>query len=372
MHRTILTIKSPPRHRFLCRPVFRLLSTIFLSTVLLGACEQTTKQYHYSIFTFGTLIDITIYGVDRKLADDAFVLLQKDFDDYHQHWSPWTEGDLAQLNKQLSEVTAGDDTAITVPDHLTPIIKTSMILSEKSNNYFNPAIGNLINLWQFHRHQEEGIRPPADSLIQAVIKQKPSMSDLSFNQQNQLLNTNPAVSLNFGAFAKGYAIALEIEQLKKLGIKNAVINAGGDLSVIGKHGARAWNIGIRHPRSDQVLASVEVKDNESVFTSGDYERLYHYQGQRYHHILDPATGYPTKDAQSVTVMHSDAGLADAAATAIFVAGSKHWQTTAKNMGIHYAMLIDARGDIHITPAMQARIKFLNKSPTSHIFVSEEL
>lgn len=372
MHRTAFIVKNTPSNSFLCQPAFRLLFTFFVSTVLLTACERAEKQYHYSIFTFGTLVDITLYGVDRDLADEAFEQLQKDFDSYHKHWSPWTDGDLAEINKQLAEVKTDGKTAITVPTHLASIIKTSILLSEQSNNYFNPAIGKLINLWQFHKHQEKDIKPPDDSLIQALIEKKPKMSDLSFNQQEKLINTNPAVSLNFGAFAKGFAIALEIEQLKTLGIQNAVINAGGDLSVIGKHGDRAWNIGIRHPRSDQILASVEVKDNESVFTSGDYERLYLYQGQRYHHILDPRTGYPTKDAQSVTVMHSDAGLADAAATAIFVAGSKHWLRTAKNMGISYVMLIDTNGDIHMTAAMQERIKFLNKSPTSHIIVSEEL
>jgi len=151
-----------------------------------------------------------------------------------------------------------------------------------------------------------------------------------------------------------------------------VINAGGDLSVIGQHKDRAWNIGIRDPRANKILASVEVKNDESVFTSGDYERLYFYRGKRYHHILDPRTGYPTQDARSVTVIHADAGLADAAATALFVAGSKHWQKTAKKMGLKYVMLIDANGDIHITPAMQLRIKFLNKSAASRIFVSEDL
>jgi FAD:protein FMN transferase len=339
---------------------------------MLSACGATPRQYDYSIFTFGTLVDITLYDVDEQLADEAFEKLQKDFDRYHQDWSPWTNGDLAQINQQLSAGTPGEKTIINVPEHLLPIIKTSISLSEQSDSYFNPAIGQLINLWQFHRYQEEDIRPPDDALIQALVKKNPRMSDLSINQNEQLLSSNPAVSLNFGAFAKGYAIALEIEKLQKLGIQNAVINAGGDLSVIGRHGERAWNIGIRHPRSEQILASVEVKDGESVFTSGDYERVYHYQGQRYHHILDPRTGYPTRDAQSVTVIHTDAGLADAAATAIFVAGSDHWQKTAKNMGIGYVMLIDANGDIHITAAMQKRIKFLNKSPTSHIFVSEEL
>ena len=352
--------------------IFGRLYMLIICAALLGGCERPAKQFNYSIFTFGTLVDITLYDVDKKLADAAFEQLQNNFDDYHQHWSPWTDGDLEQLNRQLAEAKTGVVTPITVPSHLVPIIKTSILLSEKSDNHFNPAIGQLINLWQFHKYQEKDIRPPEDGLIKSLVERDPKMSDLYFNQQDQLINTNPAVSLNFGAFAKGYAIALQIEQLKKLGIHNAVINAGGDLSVIGKHGDRAWNIGIRHPRSDQILASVELQDNESVFTSGDYERVYRYQGQRYHHILDPGTGYPTTDAQSVTVLHTDAGLADAAATAIFVAGSKRWRSIAKNMGIRHVMLIDANGDFHMTRAMQERIKFLNKSPTSHIFVSEEL
>lgn len=344
------------------------LAVVLPAACYLGACEQSARDYNYSIFTFGTLVDITIYDTDENRANTAFEKLQKDFDNYHQHWSPWTDGDLARLNEQIAK----GSTDITVPAHLLPIIKTSILLSEQSNNYFNPTIGRLINLWQFHKHEEADIKPPDDKLIQVLLSKNPQMSDLFIDQKNQLTSANPAVALNFGAFAKGYAIALEVEQLKKLGIRNAVINAGGDLSVIGQHGDRAWNIGIRDPRNKQILASVEVKNNESVFTSGDYERSYRYQGQRYHHILDPATGYPTTDIQSVTIIHSDAGLADAAATAVFVAGSEHWLKTAKNMGVRYAMLVDAKGDIHITAAMRNRIKFLNKSPTSHIFVSEVL
>lgn len=355
-------------HRTALKAVrYYLASSLAVISILLGACTQPAKEYHYSIFTFGTLIDITLYNVSEKKAEAAFNLLQQNFDQYHQDWSPWTNGDLAQLNKKLAT-----DEAIDLPDHLVPLIKTSMQLSELTSNFYNPTIGNLINLWQFHRYQEKNIKPPDSELIQQLVKKNPKMADLQFDQQNRLISKNPAVSLNFGAFAKGYAIRLSIEQLKKLGIENAVINAGGDLSVIGQHGDRAWNIGIRHPRNDSVLASVAVKDNESVFTSGDYERFYFYQDTRYHHILDPRSGYPTQDAQSVTIIHQDAGFADAAATAIFVAGSKDWQSIAKKMGLRYVMLIDADGDIHLTPAMEKRIKFLNKSPGSRIFVSNEL
>jgi FAD:protein FMN transferase len=350
----------------------RFLFRLIIAACLLSACSQVEKQYNYSIFAFGTLIDITLYGVEQHQADEAFEQLQKDFDWYQQNWSSWTNGDLAQLNIELAATDSHSTTPISVPEHLVPLIKTSIVLSDKSNNYYNPAIGRLINLWQFHKYQETDIQPPDNKSITALVAQNPRMSDLSFNKNGQLLNTNPAVSLNFGAFAKGYAIGLEIEKLKKLGIHNAVINAGGDLTVIGQHGDRAWNIGIRDPRSDQIMASVSVKNNESVFTSGDYERVYIYKGRRYHHILDPNTGYPTQDAQSVTVIDDNPGLADAAATAIFVAGSENWPLIAKKMGIQYVMLVDAKGDIHLSAAMEKRINILNKSPTSHIIISKQL
>lgn len=367
MHRT--AFKRVKNHLLaVVKPATR---TAALATVLLiCACEQPDKEYNYSIFAFGTLIDISLYGVNRQQAQLAFEQLQKDFDFYHQHWSPWTNGDLARLNKQLSKPL--ENQAIKIPAHLIPIINISTELSLQSSNYYNPTIGRLINLWQFHKYQDDNIQPPDNKQIQQLISNKPQMSDLTLSKNGLLTNSNPAVALNFGAFAKGYAIALEIEQLKKLHINNAVINAGGDLSAIGTHGERAWNIGIRHPRENSILASVEVHSNESVFTSGDYERFYMHQGRRYHHILDPATGYPAMQAQSVTVIHEDAGRADAAATALFVAGSKHWQTVAKNMQLTYVLLIDAEGNIHLTPAMAKRIKFLNKSPTSRVIPSEEL
>ncbi len=344
---------------------------LMCTSLFLGACEKTTetttRQHDYSIFAFGTIINITIYGTEEKLAEAAFAQLQTDFDNYHQHWSPWTDGNLAQINKQLSKHSAAQ-----IPEHLLPIINVSFKLSRQSNNFYNPTIGQLINLWQFHKYQDADSQPPDEKLILALVQHNPLMSDLSMDKQNRLTTSNTAVALNFGAFAKGYAIELGIKRLKALGIQNAVINAGGDLSVIGRHGDRSWNIGIRHPRNNSVLASIEVADNESVFTSGDYERYYNYQGKRYHHILDPRTGYPTQDTQSVTVIHQDAGLADASATALFVAGRKNWQQVAKNMQIDLVLLVDSAGNIHLTPKMQKRIKFLNKSPTSHIILSEEL
>ena len=157
--------------------------------------------------------------------------------------------------------------------------------------------------------------------------------------------------------AKGMAVDRVISYLKQTGIHNAIVNAGGDLKAIGQHGSRAWSVGIRHPRQKGLIAGLEVHDNESVFTSGDYERKFKHNGKSYHHILDPRTGYPATKTQSVTVIHSDAGLADAAATALFIAGPEQWQEIARNMGIKYVMLIDQQGRAHMTKAMSKRLRF---------------
>ncbi|MBT8130408.1 MAG: FAD:protein FMN transferase, partial [Gammaproteobacteria bacterium] len=152
---------------------------------------------------------------------------------------------------------------------------------------------------------------------------------------------------------------LALDYLQARGVEHAIINAGGDLRVIGRHGQRPWRIGIRHPRNNDVIAWLDTEAGESVFTSGDYERFYMHEGRRYHHILDPRTGYPAGGATSVSVIHGDAGTADAAATALFVAGPERWHEIARSMGIKYVMLIDSDMRIHMNPAMQQRVHLIN-------------
>jgi thiamine biosynthesis lipoprotein len=187
---------------------------------------------------------------------------------------------------------------------------------------------------------------------------------------------NPALKLDFGAFAKGYAVDRAIDVLREMGINNAVVNAGGDLRAIGRHGDRPWRVGIRHPREAGILASVEVEGDESVFTSGDYERYFDWEGTRYDHIIDPRSGYPAQGLSSVTVFSRQADLADAAATALFVAGpeEKDWLPVARAMGITGAMLVDDEGRVQITPGIRKRLYFEGgtEKPGPEIHVSAPL
>ena len=165
------------------------------------------------------------------------------------------------------------------------------------------------------------------------------------------------MAIDLGAFAKGYALNLAIDQLREQGIDNAIVNAGGDLCVAGRRGDRPWMIGIRHPLGEGVIASVGVSDGECVLTSGNYERYREHEGIRYAHIIDPRSGYPVRHVASATVISKDGGLADAAATALSVAGPQDWHRIASRMGLSEVMLVDDKGVVYLTPAMRKRINF---------------
>ena len=338
---------------------------LLLLPALFACNNPQPTEYHHTIITFGTLLEVTLSDISPELADTAFELLEEDYRNYHNSWTPWQESDLTKINTAIKH-----NKKIIPSPKVLPLIEQSIELSRISEGLFNPAIGELINLWQFHKHDDPNIKPPNKAEITKIQSKQPKMSDLIIDSP-YLSSKNPNVQLNFGAFAKGYAIDLSFQKLHQMGINNAIINAGGDLRVSGTKGARLWNIGIKHPRKEGVIASVEMFDNESVFTSGDYERYFFHNKQRYHHILDPNTGYPTQGTTSVTVIHHNAAVADAAATALLVAGPARWHKIAKKLGIRYVMLIEEDGTMHMNPKMAERIK-LKDAPKSSIVLSQPL
>lgn len=335
---------------------------LLLLVGLLSACQPAPREYRTTLLSFGTLIDITFWGVEQNKADSVIEEVEKDLQYMHYAWHAWQPGPMSRINMLLQ--TTGSFSAN--PSVLGPISKARQ-LAIASDHLFNPAIGRLIGLWGFHSDDPPAGPPPATAKIKTLLAQNPRMDDITI-ESVRMQSRNPHVKLDLGGVAKGYGIEQIMALLKNHGIKHAIVNTGGDLKAIGQHGKRAWKVGIRDPRKQQaVLATLDVKDGESIFTSGDYERFYEYEGQRYHHIIDPRTGYPAKGTRSVTLIHTDATTADAAATALFVAGPKDWRRIAKQMGIRAVMLVDETGTIHITPEMKARVSFI--TPPSKLRVS---
>lgn len=330
----------------------RLISFILISLSLLTACgeqpAQTTK-----IYAFGTEIDISIHGEDEATFERVVSQLEDTFSGVNDLWHAWQPSVLTRIN---AAIAAGE--TITVDDNVATVIGQARELAQDSNHLFNPAAGQLFSLWGFEQDDWFTSRPPpTQTEINAWLAAAPTMDDIVI-ENGQLSSNNPMVKLGFGGFAKGYAVDAAIAVLKAENIENAIINIGGDLRAIGQHGQRPWNIGIRHPRQDGVLASVTVRDDESVFSSGDYERYFEYQGRRYPHILDPRTGYPAEQAMSVTVIDNNAARADAAATALFVAGD-NWPQLAAELGLQHVMLMNKNGILEMTPAMAERVKLIS-------------
>ncbi len=340
-----------------------ILLSFFVFAALSSSCQQQPREYHDSFIVFGTIINVTLLNVDEKTAEKSFRHIREDLAIMHRVWHVWEPGSLMRINSLLPYKTE-----FSASPAVLDVVHIAKDLAIKSNHLFNPAIGKLIALWGFHSHKQPGI-PPSDEEIQKLVKQNPTLENISINGVRMNTN-NAAVKIDLGGIAKGVAIDRLLSYLKQQGIHNALIDTGGDLKVIGKHGDRPWKVAIRDPRfkgqsktnkKDSIVASLDLNDNEAAFTSGDYERYFKSKENKnkdkhFHHIIDPRTGYPAMGTQSVTVLHENAATADAAATALFIAGPKQWVEIAKAMEIKYVLLIDENGKLHISSAMQKRLK----------------
>jgi thiamine biosynthesis lipoprotein len=323
---------------------------VLTSLLAMAGCQSQPRVFLAQFLVFGTVVDVSIQGVDEKAANAAFGELQQDFQAMHRDWHAWEPGALVRIN----EAFAAGRTAAADPSILE-LIRRSQALEEATGGRFNAAIGAVIRLWGFHT-SDYPIKgpPPAPDAIRALVDRQPSSLDIRI-EGSTVSSSNPAVQLDFGGIAKGYAIDLACARLRELGIRDAVVNAGGDLRAIGDHGDRPWRIGIRDPGGG-VLGSLETRPDEAVFTSGNYERFRQDETERYPHILDPRTGWPVRGLSSATVIAADGTSADAAATALLVAGPNNWAKVAQSLGLSQVMVVSDEGLVYVTPDMSERVE----------------
>ncbi len=332
---------------------------------LLASCAPAPEEAYKSRFlTLGTLVDVSLWDVDETRAAEATRAVEDELNHIHQRWHAWEPGELTRINTAIAR---GE--TIDIDDDTRAVLQQAAQLARASGQLFNPAIGGLVELWGFHEEGGPSGPPPSQAEIDALLAAAPTMDALRFDGA-RLSSTNPAVRIDLGAFAKGLGVDRAIAALRALGIRDAIVNAGGDLRAIGRHGERPWRVGIRHPAEPGILASIETRGDESIFTSGNYERYFDYDGERYHHLIDPRDGRPVRGTLSVTVIHTSAAEADAAATALFVAGPDGWRETARRLGVVQIMLIDADMNVYMTPEMAERVRFEVSPPPVAVIMGD--
>jgi thiamine biosynthesis lipoprotein len=289
--------------------MFRLL--LLVITVLSAACSSPS-DVHETRFIMGTLVEFTIAESNQDQAEKAVAEAAVEMQRIEDIFTIYGDVDNSVKAFNASPV----NTIVKLDDEVAAVLEVALKIQRQSLGAFDPALGGLNLLWGFSLPEPTASPPPEQAIRQAVPP-----ANCIVKKSSGWLRADKRCLLDFGAIAKGYAIDRGIAVLRNHGIRHAIINAGGDIRLIGRHGDRPWRIGIRHPRNkSDVVAALELEGDASVVTSGDYERFFISRGRRYHHILSPATGWPAGGAQSATVIAPNATLADAWSTALFVSG----------------------------------------------------
>jgi FAD:protein FMN transferase len=329
---------------------------------LLSACAEP-PAYKQQSYVFGTLVEVSVHGVEETRAKAAVDHVLSDFDAMHRQLHAWQPSDLERLNTAL----ASGSTPVEAAPGLAPLIEDAARLSAQSEFLFNPAIGNLIRLWGFHSDSFEPKLPPAAEL-ERLVQAKPRLSDLKI-EGNRVSGSNPVVRIDLGGYAKGLALDRAAAYLRSQGIQNALVNIGGNITALGQHGDRPWKIGIQHPRQPGAIALLALRDGEAIGTSGDYQRYFEVGGKRYCHLIDPRSGWPAQGVQAVSVLTRGerAGvLSDVASKPLFISGAAGWRAMAGRMGVEDALLIDAQGGIQVTESLAGRLEWVEGTPPVRI------
>ena len=340
----------------------RLLVLLFFS-FFLASCSKPEPLYNTQSYVFGTLVDITIYGESEQLSQEIASQVNREFQKLHNRLHAWRPSEIQNLNRAFSK----GQTPVSIKPDVAGMIKHATAYSLESKGLFNPAIGVLIKTWGFHHDEFKPVEVDKNK-IAGLVAANPKMTDIVI-EDNKIYSTNSAVQLDLGGYAKGYALDLGLKILKANGIKNALINIGGNIIALGRHGDKPWRVGIQHPRQPNAIATLDLDSGWAIGTSGDYQRYFELNGKRYCHIIDPTTGYPLQGVQSVTVLippQTNAGvISDVASKPIFISKPENRAAAAKAMQVENFMVIESPSSIYLSSAMAKRISWLDKEAAKH-------
>jgi FAD:protein FMN transferase len=332
---------------------------ILFLCIFLTACTKEPTLFNTQSYVFGTLVDISIFGETEAESQRISGDINRQFQLLHNRLHAWRPSEITAINYAFGRGTI----PITVKPDVAAMIAEATELSKQSGGTFNPAIGGLLNAWGFERDEFNAVDMKKE-VIDAWLEAKPQMSDIVI-ENNKIHSNNPNVKLDFGGYAKGYALDIALKTLHQNGVKNALVNIGGNIIALGQHGANPWRVGIQHPRQPNAIATLDLPSGWAIGTSGDYQRYFELKGKRYCHIINPTTGMPTQNVQSVTVLippQANAGvLSDVASKPIFIAPPQQRLAAAKQMQIKNFLVIESEQSIQVSQEMAHKLTWVDKN-----------
>jgi thiamine biosynthesis lipoprotein len=289
-----------------------------------------------------TLVTITARGCDADLLEsrirEAFAEMER------------LAGILSEWDPESATSRVNDSAGIApvaIPRELEEVLTAAQEVSRLTSGAFDATWAALAALWRF-----DG---PPRLPSAADVERRRALVDARDLVVDRAAHTaflrRAGMRIGLGGIAKGYIAQAAADLLVSRGVRDVLVAASGDIAARGRNGDRPWTVAVRNPDGG-VLATVELRD-ESISTAGDYERFFVVAGHRYHHILDPRTGYPARGTRSVTVIARRGVLADGLDTGLLVLGAKRGSAVAASVGVA-ALFVDESGDLRFSPGAAER------------------
>lgn len=332
-----------------------IVSFIFL---FFSGCTKTSspliKKAHACL---GTIVEITVADKDKSAEfinnaiKEAFTEIQRVEDLLSRFKS---ESDISRINADAYV------RATKVSEETISLLEKSILFSQLSDGAFDITVYPLMEIWSIVEKDKEQI--PTASEVKSTLNRVGCQNIDIIKQEQSVFLAREGMSVDLGGIAKGYAVDRAVSILKQEGIKNALVNAGGDIYALGQADeTKKWKVALRRPRKRKdFLTVLELKD-KAIATSGDYEKYIKIDGRRYGHIINPKSGYPCTDRPaSVTVISEDCLRADALATSIFVLGPEKGINLVNQLKDTEAIVASVEKDkldIRVSQGLEGRLEF---------------
>ncbi len=312
----------------------RKLAVLFLLIFAFALISCSGKhEFQQSRIVMGTYVTITLMAEDRELAEKAFNESFGVMESLEAKFSVYEDSSEVSLLNKFSELNASDD--------LMFLTRRAKFYSEMTGGYFDITVQPLLELYEYS-FGDKGRPPSAEEINDTLKKVGYSKIKLSPEDKRIWFDDN-STKVTFGGIAKGYAVDKAVEELEKLGIESALVNAGGDMYALGKKNDGKWRLAVENPDGGYLLNF--VLEDKAVATSGNYERFFD-ENKTFHHLVNPKTGYSADKCISVTIIASNATMADSLSTGVFAMGTEKGLELIDSIGGVEAFILGSDREVY--------------------------
>lgn len=300
----------------------------------------------YTKTLMGTVVQLTIMEGDAARFDEAAEAAFAEIGRLEAIFSSYRDdSDVARIN------AAAGKSLVEVHPETVEVMRKALYVAALSGGAFNPAVGALSRVWG--PSGEKGVVPGEEEIERLLPLVDYRYIVLKEHDRKAGLEKE-GMAINLGGVAKGYIVDKAVSAMRNAGVVRGIIHAGGDMTVFQKDSGRSFTIGIQDPREKKLLGEAYVHDG-AVATSGDYERFFIKNGVRYHHILDPKTGFPARGTRGVTLIAKDPTVADALSTAVFVLGPEKGMALIEGLGGVEGVIVGEDAKVSVSSGFKGKI-----------------